>query len=123
MADRIAFDLVSPEKLLMSEDCEMVVAPGEEGDFGVLLGHAPFLTTLRMGAIAIHEGGAVKQTVYVSGGFAEATPDRFTILANRAISAEAVDKAALQAERDGLGDGPTADAGRAFIDMVLAQAA
>ncbi|MEM6492333.1 MAG: ATP synthase F1 subunit epsilon [Pseudomonadota bacterium] len=123
MADRIAFDLVSPEKLLMSEDCEMVVAPGEEGDFGVLPGHAPFLTTLRMGAIAIHEGGAVKQTVYVSGGFAEATPDRFTILATRAIASDAVDRGALNAERDALGDGPAADQNRAFIDMVLAAAA
>jgi len=122
MADRIAFDLVSPEKLLMSEDCEMVVAPGEEGDFGVLPGHAPFMTTLRMGAIAIHEGGAVKQTVYVNGGFAEVTPERFTILANRAIASDAVDKTALQAERDALGDGAAAGAGKAFIDMVLAAA-
>jgi len=122
MADRIAFDLVSPEKLLMSEDCEMVVAPGEEGDFGVLPGHAPFMTTLRMGAIAIHEGGAVKQTVYVSGGFAEVTPERFTILASRAIASNAVDREALSAEREGLGDGTTADEARAFIDMVLAAA-
>ena len=121
MADRIAFDLVSPEKLLMSEDCEMVVAPGEEGDFGVLPGHAPFLTTLRMGEIAIHEGGSVKQTVFVSGGFAEATPDRFTILANRAIAANAVDRAALEGEREKLGEGDTE--ARAFIDMVLAKAA
>lgn len=122
MTNLIAFDLVSPEKLLMSEDCEMVVAPGEEGDFGVLPGHAPFMTTLRMGAIAIHEGGSVKQTVYVSGGFAEVTPERFTILASRAIASDAVDRDALSAERDGLGDGGAADEARAFIDMVLAAA-
>ena len=122
MAERIAFDLVSPEKLLMAQDCEMVVAPGEEGDFGVLPGHAPFMTTLRMGAIAIHEGGSVKQTVYVSGGFAEVKPERFTILASRAAASDAVDRDALNAERAALGDGAAADQARAFIDMVLAAA-
>jgi len=115
MADCIAFDLVSPEKLLYSDDCEMVVAPGEEGDFGVLPGHSPFMTTLRMGEITIYEGGQPKEVMFVSGGFAEATPDQFTILANRAIAKKHADAETLKAERAALAQKKAEDekAGRA----------
>ena len=66
------FDLVSPEKLLFSGDVEQVDVPGAEGDFGVLAGHAPFVTTVRPGILTLfREGGALK--VVVNGGFAERT--------------------------------------------------
>ena len=59
----------------------MVVVPGAEGDFGVLPGHTPFLTTLRPGLIDIHDGGSIAQSLFVEGGFAEATEERCTVLA------------------------------------------
>ena len=62
MADKLHFDLVSPEKRLFAGPVDMVVAPGEEGDFGVLAGHAPFMSTIRTGAIEVHDGGAVTRT-------------------------------------------------------------
>jgi len=136
MAEKIAFDLVSPEKLLYSDQCEMVVAPGAEGDFGILPGHSPFMTTLRMGEITVYEGGMPKDIVFVSGGFAEATPTQFTILANRALAKSDADSAALTAERAALVEKQAADeqAGHdsaaaaaaaeiAFIDMVAAKIA
>ncbi len=70
MADRIEFELVTPERLAFSEPVEMVVVPGDEGDFGVLPGHAPMISTVRPGVITIYEGGAVRQRIFVAGGFA-----------------------------------------------------
>ena len=75
------FDLVSPEKLLFSGAVDQVDVPGSEGDFGVLAGHAPLMTTLRPGILVLHrEGGALK--VVVNGGFAEVNPDGLTVLAD-----------------------------------------
>jgi len=88
------FDLVSPEKLLFSGDVEQVDVPGSEGDFGVLAGHAPFVTTVRPGLLIMHrEGGAIK--VVVNGGFAEVTPSGLTVLADMAVPAEDFDLAVL----------------------------
>ncbi|MEE2760009.1 MAG: ATP synthase F1 subunit epsilon [Pseudomonadota bacterium] len=78
---KVNFELVTPTELMISEDTDMVVVPGAEGDFGVLPGHTPFLTTLRAGLINIHQGGVVAQSLFVEGGFAEATPERCTVLA------------------------------------------
>ena len=82
MAETTNFELVSPERLLLSQPVEMVVIPGAEGDIGVLPRHAPLITTLRPGAIAIYEGGKIKQRIFVAGGFAEVTPERCTVLAD-----------------------------------------
>src|SRR2546423_11265973 len=78
------FDLVSPEKLLFSGDVDQVDVPGSEGDFGVLAGHAPFVTTVRPGIVTIfREGGALK--VVINGGFAEVNPQGLTVLADMAV--------------------------------------
>ena len=78
------FELVSPEKLLFSGEVEAVTAPGTEGEFTVLKDHAAFLTTLRPGRVVIKGGGA-DEDLYVRGGFADVSPDGFTILADFAI--------------------------------------
>jgi F-type H+-transporting ATPase subunit epsilon len=85
MADRkVAFELVSPERLLLSEPVDMVVVPGAEGDFGVLPGHTRFISTLRPGVIATYEGTQVKERIFVAGGFAEASETGCTVLADSA---------------------------------------
>ena len=78
------FELVSPEKLLVSADAEQVVVPGAEGEFTVLPGHAPAMTTLRPGVIDVKLAGGKTQKLYVQGGFAEVDPASLTILAQQA---------------------------------------
>lgn len=86
MVEKLNFSLVSPERELFSGAVDQVDAPGSEGDFGVLAGHAPFMTALREGPVRVHNGGVV--TVYdVRGGFADVTPDGLTILAEHASEA------------------------------------
>ncbi len=79
--DQILLELVSPEKVLLSRHVDMVVVPGEDGDFGVLPRHAPLLSTLRHGVISVYDGGVVSEKVFVFGGFAEVTGARCTLLA------------------------------------------
>ncbi len=98
MADQIQFELVSPERLLVSEPVEMVVVPGTEGDFGVLPGHAPLVSTVRPGVIAVFEGSKVVQRIFVAGGFAEVTGERCTVLAEQAIPVADIDRAAADTE-------------------------
>ncbi|HEY9219145.1 MAG TPA: ATP synthase F1 subunit epsilon [Phenylobacterium sp.] len=88
MADRLHFSLVSPERELFSGEVDQVDAPGSEGDFGVLAGHAPFMTTLREGKVTVHDGGA-KRAYEVRGGFADVTPQGLTILAESAVETPA----------------------------------
>lgn len=93
------FELVTPEKLLRSEDVHMVVVPGTEGDFGVLAGHAPFMSTIRPGAISIYKTeGAVPDRIFIDGGFAEVNDTGLTILAEGATPIGEVNAAAV--ERD-----------------------
>ncbi|HUZ73492.1 MAG TPA: ATP synthase F1 subunit epsilon [Stellaceae bacterium] len=98
MADKLQFELVSPEKLLLSEPVGMVVVPGTEGNFGVLPGHALFISTVRPGVIDVYEDATVSERIFVSGGFAEVTPERCTVLADEAIPLAALDRAAIEAE-------------------------
>ncbi len=93
---RIEFELVSPERLLKSEPVEMVVVPGAEGDFGVLPGHSLLIATVRPGVIDIHEGGQVRESIFVAGGFAEVSPERCTVLAEEAVPVADIDKAAAE---------------------------
>jgi len=88
------FDLVSPEKLLFSGDVDQVDVPGSEGDFGVLAGHAPFVTTVRPGILTLYREGAALKVV-VNGGFAEVNPDGLTVLADMAVPLEDFDRAVL----------------------------
>jgi F-type H+-transporting ATPase subunit epsilon len=92
----VEFELVSPEKLLLSEPVEMVVVPGEEGDFGVLHQHAPFISAVRPGVIKVHNGGKVTEQIFVSGGFAEVTPARCTVLAEQAVAVVDIDRGAAE---------------------------
>jgi len=88
------FDLVSPEKLLFSGNVEQVDVPGAEGDFGVLAGHASFVTTVRPGILTLHrEDGALK--VVVNGGFAEVNPEGLTVLADMAVPLDDFDRGVL----------------------------
>ena len=95
MADKISFDLVSPERLLLSEQVEMVTVPGREGDFGVLAGHAPLISSLRPGAIDIKGGEKGDARYFVLGGFAEVTAKKLTVLAEDVLPMAEVDAAAL----------------------------
>ena len=92
------FELVSPERLLISEQAESVVVPGGEGDFQVLPGHAPVLATLRAGLLDVILPGGEERRIFVRGGFAEAGPDSLTVLAQTAIDSADLDKAALAQE-------------------------
>jgi F-type H+-transporting ATPase subunit epsilon len=91
------FDLVSPEKLLFSGEVTQVNVPGEEGDFGVLAGHAPYVATLRPGILTIL-GGGPEQNIVVTGGFAEVSPAGMTVLADFAMPVENFDQTRLAAE-------------------------
>src|ERR1700722_1379162 len=98
MADKLQFELVSPEKLLLSEPVHMVIVPGSEGNFGVLPGHALFISTVRPGVIDVYEDSTVSERIFVSGGFAEVTPERCTVLADEAMPLSALDAAVVEAE-------------------------
>lgn len=108
MADQIQFELVAPERLLLSQPVEMIVLPGAEGDFGVLPGHAPFVSTIRPGVIAVFDGGQVTERLFIAGGFAEVTPERCTVLAEEAMPVDQLDRGAIDTQmreaRDDLAD-------------------
>ena len=110
---KVEFELVSPERLLISEPVDMVVVPGEEGDFGVLVQHAPFISTVRPGVIAVHNGGQVTERIFVAGGFAEVTPSRCTVLAEQALPVAEIDRSAVEQQlkdaREDLADATTDD--------------
>ena len=94
MADKLHFDLVSPERRLFAGDVDQVVVPGEEGDFGVLPQHAPFMSVIRPGAITVMNDGGSERT-FIHGGFAEVTPNGLTILAEEAIPMSEIDAGKL----------------------------
>jgi F-type H+-transporting ATPase subunit epsilon len=99
MADKVQFELVSPEKLLLSEAVDMVVVPGTEGNFGVLPGHSLLISTVRPGVIDVYEGSEISERIFVSGGFAEVTPERCTVLADEAMPLSSLDAGAIEANR------------------------
>lgn len=84
MAGNIRLEIVTPEKAVVDEDAQIVMAPGYLGEFGVLINHTPFMTTLKTGTVRFRDIGGKERFVFVSGGFAEALPDRVTILAESA---------------------------------------
>ena len=97
MAEKIPFDLVSPERLLLSEEADMVTLPGADGYFGVLYGHMPLITTLKPGVIDVTGGTLGDQKFFVLGGFAEVSPTKVTVLAEEAMPMTDVDTVALDA--------------------------
>jgi len=103
MAGNIKLEVVTPEKSVVDEEAQIVVAPGTLGEFGVLIGHTPFLSTLKLGTIRYKDKSGTERCVFVSGGFIEALPDRVTVLAESAerrcdIDLERVKKALQRAE-------------------------
>jgi F-type H+-transporting ATPase subunit epsilon len=99
MADRVQFELVTPERLVLSEMVEMVVVPGTEGNFGVLPGHAPLISTIRPGMIDIYETRpTISERIFIVSGIAEVTSERCTVLAEEAMDPATLDRAAVEAE-------------------------
>lgn len=100
MADKLHFSLVSPAKELFSGEVDHVIAPGSDGEFGVLAHHAPFMTTLRNGVVRVLEGDTVKMRIFVRGGFADITSAGLTILAEEARMLDDVKVDDVQAEME-----------------------
>jgi F-type H+-transporting ATPase subunit epsilon len=84
MAENIKLEVVTPDKSVVSEDVQIVMSPGTLGEFGVLSGHTPFLTGLKVGVIRYTDVGGREHHVFINGGFAEALPDKVTVLAESA---------------------------------------
>ena len=130
MADKINFDLVSPERLLLSKAVDMVTVPGTEGYMGVMAGHAPLVTTLRAGMIDMKDEG-VDSRFFIRGGFAEISPGQITVLAEEAIPFTELDLAVLDqritdAQEDEIAaktDADRAKAAQMVDDLKLVRAA
>jgi F-type H+-transporting ATPase subunit epsilon len=93
VADKVAFQLVVPERLLATADVDMVVVPGAEGDFGVLPQHSLFMSVVRPGVIETYDGGRVSERIFVAGGFAEVNERGCTVLAEEAMPVDEIDLA------------------------------
>lgn len=121
MAENIFLEVVTPSKAVVSEEAQIVVAPGSEGEFGVLKGHTTFLTSLKVGTLRYKDASGKERYVFINGGFAEALPNKVTLLAESAERRKDIDvdravKAKKRAE-DRLAK-PSSD-----VDMVRAEAA
>jgi F-type H+-transporting ATPase subunit epsilon len=84
MAGNIRLEIVTPSTDVVNEEAQIVMAPGSLGEFGVLMGHTPFMTALKTGEVRYTDAGGKERLVFVSGGFAEALPDKVTVLAESA---------------------------------------
>jgi F-type H+-transporting ATPase subunit epsilon len=91
MAENIFLEVVTPSKAVVSEEAQIVVAPGSEGEFGVLKGHTTFLTSLKIGTLRYKDASGQEKLVFINGGFAEALPNKVTILADSAERKEDID--------------------------------
>jgi F-type H+-transporting ATPase subunit epsilon len=97
MAGTFKFELVSPERVLLSIDADQVVVPGSDGEFSVLAGHAPVIATLRPGVLDVTAGGA-RRRLFVKSGFAEVDPSRLTVLAEKAYDVDDLSPATIAEE-------------------------
>jgi F-type H+-transporting ATPase subunit epsilon len=125
----INLEIVSPERLLVSRPVDMVVVPGSEGDLGALPGHAPMMLLLRGGTVSLYEAGQVIDRLFVTGGFAEVTPERVTVLADETFALSELSRAegerrlaAAQAEYDAADKGNVAAIEAAMDRMLSARA-
>lgn len=84
MAGNIRLEVVTPERQVVNDEAQIVMAPGSEGEFGVLIGHTPFMTSLKTGILRYRDSSGTERFVFVSGGFAEALPNKVTVLAESA---------------------------------------
>lgn len=122
MAENIKLEIVAPDKLVVDDQAQIVMAPGSEGEFGVLRGHTPFLTSLKVGTVTYKDAGGTERLVFISGGFAEALPDKVTILAESAERRRDIDedraREAMKRAEDRLTSGKSDE-----VDFLRAQAA
>lgn len=122
MAENIRLEIVTPEKSVVSDEAKIVMAPGSLGEFGVLSGHTPFMTSLKVGSVRYEDASGKERFVFISGGFAEALPDRVTVLADSAERRKDIDveraKKAMQRAEERLAKERAED-----IDFTRAQAA
>ena len=114
MTETVHFELVSPERLLMSVEANGVVVPGTEGDFMVLPKHSPMMSTIRPGVVSVDEADKSEATrIYIRGGFAEVTPKGLVILAEQAIFVADLSKSDLEQHitdaKEDLEDAKTSD--------------
>ena len=121
MADKLLLEVVTPQKAVVSEEVEMVVAPGTEGEFGALKGHTTFLTSLKTGSLRYKDTGGKERILFINGGFSEVLPHKVTILAESAERREDIDLSRAQ-EAKGRAEKRLADKA-ADIDFARAQAA
>jgi F-type H+-transporting ATPase subunit epsilon len=122
MAGNIRLEVVTPDKAVVDEEAQIVMPPGSLGEFGVLIGHTPFLTTLKIGSIRYVDAAGKEQFVFVNGGFAEALPNKVTVLAESAEKRDDIDveraKASLKRAQERLED----EARKEEIDFIRAKA-
>jgi F-type H+-transporting ATPase subunit epsilon len=123
---KVSFRLVMPEREVLATEADMVVVPGSEGDFGVLHGHAPLISTVRPGVLEVIQDNKVDKRFIVVGGFAEVTPERCTVLADEAMPFEEVTPEQLAereraAERDLTDAGNDAEKAAAEKDLAIAK--
>lgn len=121
-----SFELVSPERKLLSEPAKMVIVPGSEGDFGVLPNHSALVSGIRPGVLTVYrDGTAEPMRIFIAGGFADVSPDNLTVLAEEAVLVGDIDTAELeQAIRnltEDLGMAADADKNRIAARLTLAQ--
>nr|HID60176.1 F0F1 ATP synthase subunit epsilon [Desulfobacterales bacterium] len=123
MAGNIILEVVTPDRMVVNEEAQIVVAPGTEGEFGVLIGHTPFLTSLKIGILRYKDKEGVERFVFVNNGFAEALPNKVTVLAESAERRRDIDieraKRALERAKRRLEEGVEKEE----IDFHRAQAA
>ncbi len=122
MAENIFLEVVTPQKAVVSEEAQIVVAPGSEGEFGVLRGHTTFLTSLKVGTLRYKDASGKERYLFVNGGFAEVLPNKVTLLAEsaerrREIDVDRAKKAKERAEKR------LSTTGSDDIDLVRAEAA
>lgn len=119
----IRLEIVTPDRYVVNEEVQIVIAPGSLGEYGVLVGHTPFLSTLKVGMIRYKDANGADRAVFVSGGFAEALPDKVTVLAESAERRRDIDieraKSALARAEKRLEEARSKD----NIDYIRAKAA
>lgn len=113
MAEPYKFELVSPERLLVSESVESVIIPGTEGEMTVMVNHAPTMTTIRPGIVTVKTSAGKQDRYVVYGGFADILPATCTLLAESAVHVDSLDhedlEARIQTARDEMGNAPDDD--------------
>lgn len=100
MAEKLMLEVVTPQKAVVSEAVDSVVAPGSEGEFGALKGHTTFLTSLKVGTLRYTNHSGKEQLLFINGGFAEVLPDKVTILAESAERNQDIDVVRAQAAKE-----------------------